>query len=249
MRTLFFLLLLPSLCFSAEATETLTALLVCDTHSNLKATVKSDQGHMLSALKMIAHKTKMHLVTQCLAGKQATARKVEEMTAALAKSDGVSLFYFSGHGFRWPGSRSPWPHLVFLKEKEQISGDRICNRLRQGHARLTIVIFDCCNQFLKEKMIVPFVVSKELPFKKNASLEALKTLFVKSRGSVVVAAAVPGETARGTSMGSFFTTSFLETLSSQQGNASWQDIFAETQRKCSTSNQHPFCQFSLAPMN
>src|SRR5271169_4751572 len=95
------LFLIPTFCWCSSE-KTIHAVLVGDTNSNLRATVKHDLEHVRAALKVIARKTKMHLVTKTITGSRVTESKVRAITNLLAQTRGISIFYFSGHGFRLP---------------------------------------------------------------------------------------------------------------------------------------------------
>jgi hypothetical protein len=241
-----FLFFLPTVFCWCSSERTIHAVLVGDTNSNIRATVRHDLEHMRSALKVIARKTKMHLVTKTITGSRVTESKVRAMTNLLAQTRGISIFYFSGHGFRFPDAHSPWPRLTFMEKNESMNGESITSSLKKGKARLTLLIFDCCNQpvpYLKS----PHFLSKIPAAKQKLSWSTAQTLFMKTNGVVIMAAAIPGEVARGSGAGSFFTTSLLESLSSSQKaqKTSWNDIFKDVQRRCVYMNQHPICELLL----
>lgn len=265
----------------------INALLVCDTDSDIRSTVKHDLEHVRTTLKVIARKTKMKLNTKTLTGSQVTTRRVRELATSLAKARGVSFFYFTGHGFRLSKAFSPWPRLTFMKKQDSMNPDTITSLLTKGHSRLTIIIFDCCNEIFSSKAAAPAGfslqkislcepkrslrsnVTSTFPKEKNpAGIDASKSpysitkmpltkqqpswstiqdLFMKTNGFVIMAAASPGEVARGSESGSFFTTSLLESLSCQKKaqNASWKEIFTDVQRRCSLVDQHPFCEIHI----
>lgn len=247
----FLLFLLPlqsCYCDAKERRETFRSLLICDTQSDLGRSVRNDLNHFKSVLKIIARKAKMRLCTTVLDGSDVNFNKIKSLTESLSRTKGVSLFYFTGHGFRLPGKTSPWPRIYFQKEQKSMDPEWIYSSLKQGKARLVILLFDCCNQELIMKSPLSFSFNK-IPISPNEpSFAGIKTLFIDSKGMVVMAAAAPGEVAKASLRGSLFTTALLEALSSntKSSKTSWQNIFEKTAVGCSEFNQHPICYTHLS---
>lgn len=246
MRFFLSLLLLLPMSFSwSESTNSIHAVLVGDTSSDLKTVIEHDLEHVKSLLHMIAEKTNMHLTIKTLTGSKVTVKNVHLLVDSLAKNKGISFFYFSGHGFRMLKDTSPWPRLTFMKQEDSMEAEKIASTLEKDNAHFTLVIFDCCNEYFLGKS-QSLVLNKSVRNKK-LSWETAQNLFIKTKGLIIMAASTPGEVARGNAKGSFFTTSFIDALTSfpNPENISWDTLFNNINRKCSTIDQHPICMVSV----
>lgn len=246
------IVLLIFLCLSpceVYAKQILSALIACDTYSDLRTTTRKDTLHLRSALRSLCTHTDLRLKIHFLNGEALTAKNVDTWVRGIenAPSD-IVFFYYSGHGRQANSTSTPWPYLLFPKNVETFPVEPLCERLEKLSSRLVIIILDCCNSIVRSKLPNPISFAfKGLPVKK--SFPGLKTLFLKSQGRIIAAGAKPGEDSYSLDNGSFFTNSLIKALRTETTSAkvSWNSIFTQTALECS-SMQHPIYQLTVFPI-
>ena len=236
------LVFFPLTLIHAASHQTLTALLACDTLSDLESSVKRDMANVKVLLSEIEKYTGIRVKTVELSNKKLTIDGVREWIEGVKQSQSqIALFYYSGHGYRTASTSSSWPLLFFSQKKESLNSERIWNELKETGPRLIIIILDCCNS---QSFRIPFGFLG-VP-KKNETVDkrhpGFKTLFLQTQGSVIGVGASPGESAYAFHNGSLFTTSLVKTLHASTGNKtiSWNAIFEHTAILCSQM-QRPLC--------
>ena len=155
-------------------------------------------------------------------------------------SNDIVLFIYRGHGFRWPNQVEQWPRLALFYGKASPRSDNsnsinlqeIKNILDKKGARLNIVLGDCCNDPYGVTVMTSnnFFQSQVTAF---TDVSKLRMLFLNSKGSIISAAAKPGEVSYAGIDGGYYTTSFItalgfETSYSKTGSAQWSSIFSTT---------------------
>jgi hypothetical protein len=231
-----------------SAHETLTALLACDTLSDLSSSVKKDMGSLKTLLKTVSHYTGIHVKTEELTGDGLSANSVWEWVARVKKSPPeIVLIYYSGHGYRTDATSSSWPLLFFSKNRESLDSQTLWNDLRGTGPRLVIILLDCCNcPPLQTSLGTQRICHRTRHVDKKRP--GLKTLFLKTQGSVVAVGASPGESAFALDTGSLFTTSLAQAIrsSTRTKNISWSTIFEQTAVLCGHM-QRPLCLVQTSP--
>lgn len=110
-----------------------TCALAITTHSTLHAIILADtDGKDIGQSSEVDVKNMKHLVntiekyagikanTTVLKGNKLTRSNIEAVINKLTvTAEDVVIFYYSGHGYRHPDTRSPWPYLVFCIDKQQ----------------------------------------------------------------------------------------------------------------------------------
>lgn len=241
-QLLFALVFFPFAPICATSHQTLTALLACDTLSDLESSVKKDMANVKILLNEINKYTGIRVKTVELSDKKLTIDSVREWIDDVKQSQSqIALFYYSGHGYRTASTSSSWPLLFFSQKKESLNSERIWNELKDTGPRLIIIILDCCNS---QSFRIPFGFlgtpkGNEPVDKKHPGF---KTLFLQTQGSVIGVGASPGESAYAFHSGGLFTTSLIRTLHSSTGNKtiSWNAILEHTATLCSKM-QRPLC--------
>jgi hypothetical protein len=149
----------------------------------------------------------------------------------------VIIFYYSGHGFRYPGQLSDWPRMDLregmfnhLTDTNSLSIDAdVYQPLKRKGARLTIVIGECCNTIPESTPAKsdPILIA---PGENVLSAEKAKSL-MNQKGEILVATSSPNQpSVYYISTGGFFCNSFITSLLSNLGfnsssaNTSWGNI-------------------------
>lgn len=195
----------------------------------------------------------------------------ENISAAInnvvVSANDVIVFYYSGHGFRFPNQKTDWPQLDL---RTTVSDNINTNTLNLGsdvympltnkNPRLLMVIGECCNvnfgagtPFIRNPAALPLGATIM-----NSS--TVKNLF-SQRGKILVATSKPFESSwyyqdTGGIFGSNFTSTFLADVgfTSSNTNISWETIFNDaiqytiekTEAKANgTQPQHPIHYYEL----
>ena len=239
---LFFILLLPSCIFPTEQKPKLHVLIMCDTlSSNIKKASFVDLDNMKQATTLIARKLKMKKKTTILKGRKMNAGPLSQWMQSLSiSSNDIVIFYYSGHGFRQETDQAPWPSFVIPGIKSPrtlVPGEKICQALKEHAPRFALVLFDCCNNEVTSKKILPFAKSPLITH--STSLPGLSSLFKSTRGMVTITASSPGEFSiaivGGKDKGSIFTSQFLMALlqKAHNKNATWLQVLKQAAYRCS----------------
>lgn len=151
----------------------------------------------------------------------------------------IVLFIYRGHGFRWQNQLEKWPRLSLkISQYEQPSMNNSINLkeikdiLDGKGARLNIVLGDCCNSEISSSAITgnnywSYQVDN------NSDISKLRTLFINTRGSIISAAARPGEVSYASPQGGLYSISFMQALQQEisyfeTSPCKWDDILSKT---------------------
>ena len=151
----------------------------------------------------------------------------------------VVIFYYSGHGSRFPQDKGEWPQLCLKYNGYQsgkwISMESVMEKLKTKGAYFTLVMADCCNaggvssdKSLLSKVSKPAVDNEVV--RRN-----YKKLFLGTKGMVAVTSSKKGQTsAGGPTHGGLFSYMFFETAlySACIGEtpATWESILSNVKR-------------------
>ena len=211
-----------------------------------------DVENVRKSLLVIGEKIGFEVSTTTLKSRGFVASTVVQKLKKLPSSkDNIVVFYYSGHGFHDKNRTSRWPTL--FTKKQRLAGSAIVKYLKRRSSRSSIVIFDCCNSSCDMKKIVHSIRSVErLALSHRDNLEGLASLFLETKGVVVMAAAQVGEAAEGTiSGGGVFTGALLRSMKKfgDKENPTWDSIFQDaanqTNANSSYRSQHPI--FAVEP--
>lgn len=219
----FFLLLFPITLFS----DSFHAILAYDTISDLQSPVQKDVQHISTFLKKLTKTTKMKLSIQTLTGSKLC---VDNVHSSLPKNHhDVLLFYYSGHGYQ---GQALWPSLYFSSKKELLPAEAIRSHLESLHPRLTILLFDCCNNtyLFPTTPLQPKQISIPLSLKGPG----LNSLFLNAKGTIMATGAQPGFASYAGKDGSLFTLAFLGAIKnlSSERTLSWEKVFDQMALLC-----------------
>jgi hypothetical protein len=166
-------------------------------------------------------------------------------------SNDIVVFFYRGHGFRLADQKSSWPQMSMRYSPYQpIEGlplEDVYSAIVGKGARLNLVFGDLCNSVVGRSQPTN-QASSSLQSDFYPNLDKLRKLFLYSRGSILAAAASPGEVSWVNAYdGGFFTSSFFDSfhrdVSSTTGNGvSWEnlvdDAISQATIKC---NNCPSC--------
>lgn len=200
-----------------------------------------DKDKALSEIEVICHELNMPVIKTVISDKKFNKQSVTDAINNLnPNSNDVVIFIYSGHGYRWSNQESHYPNLDLrfsnyqaLSKNTSYNLATIYNSIIEKGARLNIVIGDCCNSDVGVSMRSG---ESSLVHRSHAQgkIDKLKTLFLKSRGNLIAAAAKPYETACGSSrdggyfISSFFTSITKETSVINTNTPSWNNIVSRT---------------------
>ena len=208
--------------------------------SDIGPACEIDLRRIRSEFSGIAKALGMKLNESLVTGQNYSKARVETALRNLKPgSNDVVVFVYTGHGFRFKDQQDYYPCLDLTSsayedaEQNFMSLSDIFSTIVSKHARLNIVLSDCCNSIVN--MNQPVVRSNSLFSRSNTNfnLQKLSSLFLKTKGDIIATAASPGEYSWCGDNGGFFLLSFFESLRSQisaldQGNPSWNTLINNT---------------------
>lgn len=232
----------------ANSNERIEALLLVDSESNLKNSVKKDGQLMLNILNKVAKATDMELQATLLQGNDVTAFQIQKWLNNLShEPHDVVLFYFSGHGCKSDSALIPWPYLFLSTKQRLVALADIIKLIESQKSRLSIVFADCCNGSMKEKrMVLPFLV-QGVPSKATSPVSfGIETLFKSTKGHIRAIAAQRGQSALAYNKGSLFTMALDRSLQKEfkRPETSWNAVLNRTKRFCG-SLQKPYVSIEV----
>lgn len=199
----------------ALSASDLHLFLVGDYDSNeLMPALRNDITNMRNEARTIAKYTGLKISETILTGPSArTPQVLSKLQNLKVTPDDVIFFYFTGHGFRTVSKgNDPWPNLFFATEYEAIDFTHIIDILAKKSARLQLLIVDCCNNIIADNAIP---IAKEIFHGANMSKliqDNYRKLFLKTTGTIAMAACKAGQTSLALGNGSLYTLAFLDTL-------------------------------------
>ncbi len=156
--------------------------------------------------------------------------------------DDIVVFYFSGHGFRFPNDASPYPRMWLKTSSDQnvettnlrMEEDIYYQIVKMG-AGVNIILSDCCNSVPGANTSFAVKMTKNKhhapkPEEMEGDMKDFNNLFLPDKPlSIIATAADSTELAGGTADdGGFFTHFFLEALDKSvfedELDASWAAI-------------------------
>ena len=153
-------------------------------------------------------------------------------------SNDIVVFVYTGHGFRFDNDSDPYPRFSLTRNRQSpvennLSASEVYNSIKRKGARLNITIVDACNSKIgiDKPNYNEGVVLK--PSDAGISRSAVASLFLNTRGNILMAAATKGEYALSSArIGGFFIHSFLdafmyETSIANGSSPSWVTIFSK----------------------
>ena len=172
----------------------------------------------------------------------------------------IVVFVYRGHGFRWENQYEQWPRLALNTYGENVTTNNtnslglqeVKEMLDKKGARLNIVLGDCCNNVAGRTTVTgnnfwQYQVSG------NTDVSKLRSLFINTKGSIISAAAKPGEVSWAAFGGGLYSMSFVQALEQEisyftSGQGSWSNILSNTV-KYAYSKSMQNCEPQCTPQN
>ncbi len=155
------------------------------------------------------------------------------------KPNDMVIFYYSGHGFRYPQTKTKYPNIDLTTSLKQplegnfLNMEDIYKRIVAKGARLNLVFSDCCNEKLGAlKPSGPELIATKSPGRR-LSIDNCKALFFSpNKFSLLATAADVNQYASGNpSVGGFFSWHLKSSLemhtSKLKTNVSWLQVLNE----------------------
>ncbi len=208
--------------------DTLHAIIVSDSlASNIGDCNLVDASNIRFELRQIARLTGMTLNEKVFIGDDALIENlIYEMDHLNVQEEDMVFFYFSGHGGRIMEKETQWPMLLFSRDKKYLDLDMIADLISEISPRFSIIMADCCNNYLDAKSKRGKEFSRTIK-KIRLLAQGYKKLFLEMSGMLLIASSKEGQYSWTTDEGSFFTNSFIKQLRREAllEKPRWENIF------------------------
>ena len=233
MFKIFILSLFSFFHFACAYAQSLQMMIVGDTTSNLTSQSLKDVEFMQKRGKALADELNIPCDFSIFIGKHATSQNIlSYLDSNPFDTKDIVIFYFTGHGFRTSEKFTKWPNLLFSYDNQYLPLDDIVNRLYKLNPQFSLVIADCCNNYLDRKphFVNPalFNYSRSLThsFHPNAA-----DLFKYSRGLLVISGAEPGGYSWANDEGGILTAAFFDALGFRSNSTvNWDNVLKHVHR-------------------
>lgn len=207
--------------------QSLHMMIVGDTTSNLTFQTLKDVEFMKGRGRALADELQIPCTFSIFLGKHATSHNILSYIDSnpFDVSD-IVIFYFTGHGFRTADKFSKWPNLLFSYDDQYIALDEIVNRLYRIDPQFSLVIADCCNNYIDRK---PHYVNPQLfnyyRSEHHSFHPKAVDLFKYSRGLLVISGAEPGGYSWASDEGGILTAAFFDALGFRSNSTvNWDNV-------------------------
>jgi hypothetical protein len=209
----------------------LHALFVIDTNDpQIGTSTAVDLADLRAEVEKAATIARLNLSYQEITGNDFRPYNVERAIKEMKVGpNDVIMFYYSGHGLRFPGQISIWPQFDM---PVPLPFDRVQGWLQAKKPRFLLAMADACNTVVEEDD-----GGMGTSFRSIDAANGYNDLFNRFQGEIFVTSSLPGQFSYTTPGGSWFTQDFLTSLrkEARTKNASWDDVFAAINRTRSES--------------
>lgn len=164
-----------------------------------------------------------------------SCEKIAKAVAGLAiKPEDAVIFYYSGHGFRRNSTQTKFPEFDCRRtgDPTQIELDGVVKELSKKKPRFILAVADTCNKETAPDILPAAAIKKNLSANRGP---ALKRLFLKYHGTLMMSGSEPGEYSwylvAGPNLGGFFTNQLLSAVDKEIAQSvtevRWEDIAQE----------------------
>lgn len=221
------IILFSFLLFSSGYSQSLHFILVGDTTSNIAPQVTKDIGFMQGRGKALASELEIPYHLSVLTGEYATREAVLSfLDSQTFDPTDIVVFYFTGHGCRTDKKQTQWPYLMFSQNNGYLALDEIVHRLYAVNPQFSLVIADCCNNYLDRKPphADPSTFNFWHPMHHSFHPRAID-LFKNSKGLLVISGAEPGGYSWASDQGGILTAAFFDALGFRSNSTvNWNEV-------------------------
>jgi hypothetical protein len=225
-----------------QATTKLHLILIANTNDpRIGMSCKADRINLVNQFQQMAKALNIGFKDYIVEGDDFSKPNVlSKINSVYPGSNDIVIFVYRGHGFRWKNQDEEWPRISLKNSMQQLATDNsnslglkeIKDMLDKKRARLNIVLGDCCNN---EAGITTVTSNKywQSQVSENADISKLRSLFISSKGSIISAAARPGEVSFAAMDGGLYSMSFIQALEQEisyfsRNACKWDNIFSNT---------------------
>jgi len=196
-------------------------------------------------------------VIRTVSGNKFSLKAVEDEIKKLdPEPNDIVIFYYSGHGFRKPEDKRPYPYLD-LRSKEDtfkkayltksLNIEDIYNDIKKKGARFNLILSDCCNNLVTQTNKTGDPISETKDAGLDWSEDNCKKLFLNPvKQSIIATAAKEGQLATGNNnfggfFSYFFTAAMQDHFSILKKNISWEQILEQARIKTVEKAERTYC--------
>ncbi len=169
--------------------------------------IKSEVGYIASVLEL---PLKIDLFTEDTLD-ETFPEKINEIKI---EEDDIVFFFFSGHGYRTENKEDFFPYLYITDLKKGADFSHIITTLQNKNPRFLLALADCCNNIIPEKFAPPLMDRYKcfMSVQNSDIAEYYNTLFLQTKGSILLISASPGELSWASKTGGLFTKALFYSL-------------------------------------
>ena len=196
-------------------------------------------------------------VIRTVSGNKFSLKAVQdEITKLDPEPNDIVIFYYSGHGFRKPEDKRPYPYLDLRSKADtfkrayltkSLNIEDIYTDIKKKGARFTLVLSDCCNNLVTQTNKTGDPISETKDAGLDWSEDNAKKLFLNPvKQSIIATAAKEGQLATGNlNFGGFFsyffTTAMHDHFSILKKDVSWEKILEQARVKTVEKAERTYC--------
>jgi len=221
-----------------------------------------DMNRMVESFREIAFFLGIKFEYITVSGNSYNKKMVEDAIKSITpNSNDIVVFYYSGHGFRKPKDKRPFPYIDLRPVPDNsymvnsLNMEDIFTSIKKKGARFNLVLSDCCNT----EVSATNAVSPPIPQKRGPgitwSTENCRALFLNPRPmSILATAADAGQRATSNNkFGGFFSYFFKEAVENNfsyfKTNVNWTQLLTDVKKQTAFKADHTYCDRPFIPAN